>query len=287
MNFRKTLYSLSVLSFFLLGSLNAGLDQFPTAKEAEFYHHHSQQQWQVAVDALSRVDLQGNESILDIGCGTGKVTANLAGRVPEGAVQGTDLSQGMIAFAQNAYTPLYNNLTFAVEDALEIGASSKYDLICSFSSLHWILDHQKLLANVRNALKPGGSIVFSMPGVPLPDVAAAFKDAVSKEPWLSYLKNYNHPRKKFAPDEYRAQLDQAGFCAIEIDNVTFTYAFETKKEFTEWFAAFSPMLFYIPKEEQDNFLKDLVETYLKAFPSGKDGQILMRENQLIIKARKN
>ena len=142
------------------GSYLAGIDQYQTSHEAAFYNQNSQQQWNVAWEALKEIALLGNERILDIGCGSGKVSANIAGRVCNGSVLGLDLSQGMIAFAQKTYAPFYDNLMFTKGDVLELASSSEFDLIFSSSSLHWILDHEPLLIRVYNALKPGGSILF-------------------------------------------------------------------------------------------------------------------------------
>jgi len=243
-------------------------------------------QWDVAYEALKDITFQGNERVLDLGCGSGKITANIAGRVPSGSVKGIDLSQGMIDFAQNTYTPYHDNLIFIKENILELNASSEFDLIFSSSSLHWILDHEPLLAYVHKALKPGGSILFTIPCTPLKEVATTIQDVTSQEPWNIYFKDYNHPRRKFIVEEYHQLLKHAGFDEIAVVQVPFTYYFETRREFADWFAAFSPMLLYIPKAKHEDFLTSIVERYLKTFPLGKDGQITFKQNELIIKAVK-
>src|ERR1700733_8424118 len=141
MNVQQFLLS-SMLFLSICGLPLSGLDQYPSTEEAAFYHHHSQQQWNVAYEALKKLEFQGNEQVLDIGCGTGKITANIAGRVPNGSVLGLDISQGMTVFAQKIYPPFYNNLSFLKADILNFVSSpspSKFDVICSFNSLHWIL----------------------------------------------------------------------------------------------------------------------------------------------------
>ncbi len=282
----KSFFFYTALSVAALGLPLEGLDQFPTAEEASFYHYHSQQQWEIAFEALKHFQFQGNEQVLDVGCGSGKISANIAGRVPKGFVLGLDISQGMIAFAHHAYTPFYSNLSFTHDDILTFDSVTQYDLIFSSSSLHWILDHNLFLTKVYDALKDGGRILFTIPCASLPEVSAVFQDITAQEPWNEYLKEYYHPRRKFTPEEYTLLLTQAGFSEIEVVQVPCTYYFETKREYADWYAAFSPMLFYIPSEFHEAFLKSTLDRYLKSFPLDETGRVVFKQNELIIKARK-
>lgn len=263
-----------------------GLDQYPSNKEASFYHYNSQQQWNVAYEALKTIIFKGDEQILDIGCGSGKITANLAGRVSTGSILGLDLSHGMIEFAQKTYAPFYSNLSFIESDILEFNSTSQFDLIFSASSLHWVSDQQFLLTKVYDLLKDKGTILFTIPCSPSLEITAIFQDIASQSTWKDYLKNLPQPRHKFNSEEYFLLLEQTGFHAIEVTQVPFTYFFETKREFADWFAAFSPMLFSIPKEMHEMFLMSLVDRYLETFPLDEMGRIIFKQNELIIKAQK-
>ena len=78
----------------------SGVDSFSTYELAEFYHNHSLQQWEVAYTALQGYSFQGDESVLEIGCRSGRVAANVAGRVPQGEVIASEMrGQGAIQFA--------------------------------------------------------------------------------------------------------------------------------------------------------------------------------------------
>jgi len=286
MTFREIFIVLNIFTINFFCSPLIGFDQYPTVQEAAFYDHHSHQQRYVALDTLKDLVLCGDEQILDIGCGSGKITANLAGRVPDGVVFGLDLSEGMITFAQNNYGVLYDNLFFIRNDILKLSSIEKYDLICSFNSLHWIVEHELLLKLSYNALSPSGHILFTIPCSPFSEVAIVFQKVSSQEPWQSYLKKYNHPRRKFSIEEYVNLLTLAGFQEIEVKQVPFTYYFETKRDFINWFKTFSPMLFCIPVQEQTTFLANLIDCYLQMFPMQADGRIQFKQNELIIKARK-
>lgn len=276
-----------ILTFFLISRLPlCCLDQYPTIEEASFYHHHSTQQWDVAYEALKKVSFQGDEQILDLGCGSGKITANIAGRVTSGSVLGIDLSQGMIEFAQKTYEPFYTNLSFTKGDIQEFSSSFKFDLIFSSSSLHWILDHPPLLNTVHDLLKEDGTILFTIPCVASAEVTAVFQEVVSQSLWRHFFKNYYHPRVKFTAEEYTLLLEQAGFSEIEVTQVPFIYFFETKRDLIDWYLGFSPMLSYIPEKLHETFLRSIIERYLETFPLDETGRVIFKQNELIIKAKK-
>jgi len=102
------------------------------------YHKHSYPQYAFALGLVERLRLLGNERILDVGCGDGKITAELAARVSHGSVLGIDTSADMIAFAQNMFPPsVYPNLSFCYGDAAKLTFSQEFDVIVSFACLHW------------------------------------------------------------------------------------------------------------------------------------------------------
>lgn len=270
----------------LLCSTLFGADIYPSAQEGAFYNYHSRQQANVAFTALKKSYFKGDEKILDIGCGSGKVTANLAGRVPQGMVLGVDLGAGMISFAKSNYAPFYPNLKFAQGDALDLKSKDDFDFICSFSSLHWILDQESLLAKVHKALKKGGKILFTIPCAPLPEVAAVFKEVIAQEPWFDLLKSSQSLRRKYTESEYVKLLKEAGFNEINVTAVPFTYHFETKREFAFWFAAFTPLLVALPPAMHEEFLMALTDRYVQTYPVAKDGRLVFKQNELIIQATK-
>jgi len=82
--------------------------------------------------------LKGTERILDIGCGDGRVTQKLAGRVPEGEVLGIDASKGMITAAKKYES---DNLRFKILVVNELSFAEQFDIVFSHAALHWIRDH--------------------------------------------------------------------------------------------------------------------------------------------------
>jgi trans-aconitate 2-methyltransferase len=122
-----------------------------------------QQTW--ARELIARLNLRGEESILDVGCGDGKVTAEIARAWPDGFVVGTDASPQMIAFAKKTFpAKKFPNLKFQVMDARKLKFSCQFDFIFSNAALHWVDDHEKILRGAAVVLKSGGRLVVSCGG---------------------------------------------------------------------------------------------------------------------------
>jgi trans-aconitate 2-methyltransferase len=130
-----------------------------TEWDAAGYARRSRLQEAMAQEVLALLDLKGSERVLDIGCGDGRITADIAGRVPRGAVVGVDSSHAMIAFASSHFdSALRQNLRFEVADARSLAFREEFDLVVSFNALHWLPlpDQDAALRSIRSAMKPDG-----------------------------------------------------------------------------------------------------------------------------------
>jgi SAM-dependent methyltransferase len=114
--------------------------------------------WKLAAGVLELLDAKPGERILDLGCGTGHLTARI---VEAGAqVVGVDRSPEMIRQAQLKY-PL---LRFEVMDAREIALDGSFDAVFSNATLHWIKQPERVIAGIRKSLRPGGRFVAEFGG---------------------------------------------------------------------------------------------------------------------------
>jgi len=103
-----------------------------------------QQKW--ARELIVKLDLKGNEAILDIGCGDGKITAEIAERLPDGYITGVDKSRDMIETARESFPKKkYNNLDFKKCDAEKLEFTEEFDIVFSNATLHWIKEHIPVL----------------------------------------------------------------------------------------------------------------------------------------------
>lgn len=125
--------------------------------DAAAYVRRSGLQRAMAAQVLALLDLEGTERVLDIGCGDGRVTAEVAARVPRGEVTSVDSSHEMIAFASSRFGPAArSNLRFQLADARSLPFREEFDLIVSFNALHWDPEQDAALHSIRCALKPNG-----------------------------------------------------------------------------------------------------------------------------------
>jgi trans-aconitate methyltransferase len=120
------------------------------------YHRLSGPQVSWGKKVLSRLNLDGNEFVLDAGCGTGRLTADLLEALPDGRVVAVDLSQNMLRFAHEHLAEFGARVSLVACDLLDLPFGQVFDAIVSTAAFHWVLDHDQLFRNLHQALIPGG-----------------------------------------------------------------------------------------------------------------------------------
>lgn len=144
-------------------------DSAATPWNASDYERNSSLQEAMAGEALALLVLRGDERMLDIGCGDGRLTARIAERLPRGSILGVDASQNMVDFAtgrfvSGAAAEAHANLRFEVADAAALNFRDEFDRIVSFNALHWVPmpAQEKALDGIRAALEPEGRAQLRM-----------------------------------------------------------------------------------------------------------------------------
>jgi trans-aconitate methyltransferase len=126
--------------------------------DAKLYDAKHDFVWKYGSDVVSLLDPRAGERILDLGCGTGHLTAQIA---ESGAhVTGVDRSAEMVAAARLKYP----NLKFEISDARNLTFRDEYDAVFSNATLHWIHEPELVLQGVWRALRPGGRFVAELGG---------------------------------------------------------------------------------------------------------------------------
>jgi len=129
--------------------------------DARDYAAHSRAQQEWAAELIGKLEMRGDEAVLDVGCGDGRATALIAERLPEGSVLGVDKSASMIALAREQFTPAgHPNLHFCQMDAMRLELPCTFDVAFSTAALHWVDDHEAILRGVRACLRPGRRLLF-------------------------------------------------------------------------------------------------------------------------------
>ncbi|WP_372791576.1 trans-aconitate 2-methyltransferase [Paraconexibacter sp.] len=160
---------------------------------------------------LERLDLRGDETVVDAGCGSGRVTQALIARLPRGHVIGIDGSEDMLTAARRRLGP---DADIRVQDLvdLDLGDDAPVDAILSTATFHWIADHPRLFARLRGALKDGGRLVAQCGGVGnVARVHAAAGAVADMPPFAEYLERWDGPWNFATPEQTEERLLAAGF----------------------------------------------------------------------------
>ena len=161
---------------------------------------------------VQRLDLRGNEIVLDAGCGSGEVTRELLARVPDGRVIGVDVSPSMISQARATFG---DAASWQVGDLLELELEQAVDVVFSNATFHWIPDHDRLFARVFAALRPGGRLLAQCGGRGnVATVVAALETAAREPPFAEHLAGLRVWNFQ-GPDETVTRLERAGFVDAE------------------------------------------------------------------------
>jgi len=244
-----------------------------------------QQSW--ARELIANLDLRGNEHILDVGCGDGKVTAEIARAVPNGSATGVDASAEMISFAQKMFPKSrVPNLEFYGMDAREIKFARKFDLVFSNAALHWVDDHQKFLAGAAAVLKPGGRLVVSCGGKGnAQDVFMALRPELRAKPWREFFRQMPEPYFFYAPDEYKKWLTKAGFKTRVVRLAPKDATYPGSEGITAWLrTTWIPYVQRIPENLREEFIAAVTRRYLAKHPPDAENKVHVKMVRLEIDA---
>ncbi len=181
----------------------------PRDWDAATYDRVSAPQVAWAEKVLDRLALAGDETVLDAGCGSGRVTAMLADRLPRGRVIAADASPSMVALAREA---LGHRAEVLLAELTELQLGQPVDAVFSNAVFHWVQDHDALFAALYAALRPGGRLVAQCGGH---GNVEAFHEAArevgAQDPYAEYLGGWQGPWNFARAEETRERLERAGF----------------------------------------------------------------------------
>jgi trans-aconitate 2-methyltransferase len=181
--------------------------------DAETYDRVSDVQVQWARNVLDRLPLRGDETVLDAGCGSGRVTALLLERLPRGRVIGADSSEAM---AEHARAALGARATILVADLTELELDAPVDAVFSNAVFHWVADHGRLFERMFAALKPGGRLVAQCGGEGNIHEFLSLVDEISAtEPFASHLRGFTRTWDFRGAEETAERLRAAGFDPVD------------------------------------------------------------------------
>ncbi len=170
-----------------------------------------QEEW--ARVTLDRLRLTGDETVLDAGCGSGRVTRLLLDRLPRGHVMAVDAAPSMVAAAAAA---LGDRATVWRSDLVDLRVDKPVDAVFSNAVFHWVPDHPALFAALHAALEPGGQIVAQCGGRGnIERFHALAREVATREPYAEYLGGWEGPWNFAGAGETANRLEAAGFSDVQ------------------------------------------------------------------------
>lgn len=254
------------------------------------YAQHSSAQSEWANKLISKLHLQGTESILDIGCGDGKMTLALAEEAPKGHVVGIDSSESMIELAQQRLVDsTRQNVTFQQMDALTLRFDHQFDVAFSNAALHWIKDHVAMLEGVKTSLKESGRILFQMGGKGnAQDIIDVVHVLIQQEKWYQYFNEFSFPYGFYGPKEYEQWLKQVGLRQKRLELIPKDMTQEGPEGLAGWIrTTWLPYTQRVPEYLQETFISEIVESYIEAFPLDQQGKVHVKMVRLEVEATKS
>jgi trans-aconitate 2-methyltransferase len=218
------------------------------------------QQW-LAQRALESVQVDGVTSLLDVGCGDGRVTESLAARIPGARCVGIDPSPGMIAVA-----PGSGDLTFEVGAVEAMTFADEFDLVVSFNALHWVKEQQRALVAVASALRDGGRAVLVLvcggPRRSLEDVAMTLAGTPR---WKGAFAGFTAPFLHPDPEQWQRDAESAGMRVDDVRVDDLSWDFGSRAAFVAWCAVgFGAWTDSLAALDGAAFVEEVVDAYAEA-----------------------
>jgi trans-aconitate 2-methyltransferase len=182
--------------------------------DAASYDQLADPQTEWGQEVLARTELAGDETVLDAGCGSGRVTELIVERVPNGRVIGVDASESMIDVARKRLGP---DVELIHADLLDLELEVPVDVVFSNATFHWIGDHPRLFQRLHTLLRPGGTLSAQCGGQGnVAEFARAVEAVSGDERFASYLTGERESRNFASVGDTRVRLTRAGFAVEDV-----------------------------------------------------------------------
>jgi trans-aconitate 2-methyltransferase len=227
------------------------------------YHKFQSQRAAPFYDLLALVDVRPNLKVVDLGCGTGELTRQLADALPNSDVTGIDSSPQMLEKASSFASP---NLHFEQSDQAQL--TGEWDLIFSNAALHWSENHAELIPNLYRKLNPGGQVAVQVPSNFSHISHQLILETANEEPFKSTLNGFIRYAPVLAIDQYAQLLFDCGAEDIVVFEKIYAHVLEDSDAVVEWISGTACVPYFERLGDQkDNFVQ-VIKTKMKTALSG-------------------
>ena len=211
----------------------------------------------LGLDVLDRLELSGDETVLDAGCGSGRITEALVERLPEGRVIAVDESPSMTKAARERLGPAVEVLTL---DLLELDLDEPVDAVFSTATFHWIADHDRLFWRLHGNLRPGGRLVAQCGGEGnITVLREAIVPIMTREPYEEHFESFSPPWNYASAEATEERLRRAGFDEVRCWLTPAPRQPEEPREFLSNIVL-GPHYQHLPEELRESFMDEVMET---------------------------
>lgn len=255
------------------------------------YQRFAEQRLRPALDLMARIPDIAPQHIVDLGCGTGKITARLAKRWPLAKVVGVDRSQPMIERAQDRHQDLSNPVQWQLRDIsdwLEETKEPVADLLFSNAALHWLPEHATLFPALMSRLKPDGILAVQLPDNFRSQANEILRNVAASGPWAGQLAHDLYRIPVQSPDFYYRCIS-AHARTVDIWSTDYLHVLEGENAVLEWLKGTTlttvKRLLSGRQDWLDSFEEAFGASLARAYPPEADGRTLFGFKRLFIIAR--
>jgi trans-aconitate methyltransferase len=205
--------------------------------DAKAYERISDPQFRWGLRVLERLPLRGDETVVDQGCGAGRLTEVLLDRLPRGRVVAIDASEAMLESARGRLGRFGDRVSFARADAATWVAPAPVDAVFSTAAYHWVKDHDALFASIARSLRPGGLLVAQCGAAGnLSRIRARAATLRASPEYARFFASFAEPWVYATAHETHARLARAGFSSADVSTEPAPTSFDSAPSFDEFVA---------------------------------------------------
>jgi trans-aconitate 2-methyltransferase len=229
----------------------------------EDYARHSSLQRAMIEDAKASLVLADGDRVLDVGCGDGYLTHEMAAMTPAGCAVGVDLSRRMISTARAAGIPAASGPWFVAADARLLPFGAHFDVVVSFNALHWVPEQRQALLQIASVLKPGGrALIQVVCAGERPSLEAVAMRACQNPRWASLFDGFAAPFIHVAPDGYAELAASAGLTLMTLTVIDRQWDHGSRNAFAQWCTVgCTAWTDRLPAADRGRFIEELVAAY--------------------------